>query len=102
MGGDFASGMARVRLNERFFFINHQGARITPQFDGLFDFQDDLAAAIVDGKLGYIRRDGTFALAPLYNGTSGSDFSENLAAARIGSAVGFIDKTGAIVVKPSY
>jgi WG containing repeat len=100
--GDFEFGLARVKLNGKYFFIDHEGRAATPRFDGLFDFNDDMAAALVGDKVGYIRRDGSFALPPEYYGTSGIDFQEGLVAVRIGGKVGFIDKAGSITVKPSY
>lgn len=100
--GAFDKGIARVRLHGKYFFINHKGERITPEFDGLFDFSEDLAAALVGDKVGYIRRDGLFALPPKYHGASGIDFSEGLVAVRIDGRVGFMDKSGSIVVRPSY
>jgi len=100
--GDFENGMARVSQGGKYFFINRKGERITPEFDGAFDFSEDLAAVEVDHKIGYIRRDGTFALPPIHQGASGIDFSEGLVAVRIEGKVGFMDTTGSIIVKPSY
>src|SRR5437867_6064368 len=100
--GEFESGLARVSQGGKYFFINRKGERITPEFDGAFDFSEDLAAVEVDRKIGYIRRDGTFALPPIHQGASGIDFSEGLVAVRIEGKVGFMDTTGSIIVKPSY
>ena len=100
--GDFEKGVARVGRAGKYFFINRKGERITPEFDGAFDFSEDLAAVMVDHKIGYIRRDGTFALPPVHQGASGIDFSEGLVAVRIEGKVGFMDTTGSIIVKPSY
>jgi WG containing repeat len=100
--GDFEKGVARVSQAGKYFFINRNGERITPEFDGAFDFSEDLAAVVVDDKIGYIRRDGTFALPPAHQGASGIDFSEGLVAVRIEGKVGFMDTTGSIIVKPSY
>jgi len=100
--GNFERGLARVSQGGKYFFINRKGERITPEFDGAFDFSGDLAAVEVDQKIGYIRRDGTFALPPLHQGASGIDFSEGLVAVRIEGKVGFMDTTGSIIVKPSY
>jgi hypothetical protein len=100
--GDFESGLAVVRLKGKYFFINHGGERVTPEFDGLFHFNENLAAAIVGNKVGYIDRNGKFVLPPNYDGSSGIDFSEGLVAVRIGGRVGFIDKRGAVVVPPAY
>jgi hypothetical protein len=94
--------VARVGRGNKYFFINRKGQRVTPEFDGAFDFSEDLAAVEVDHKIGYIRRDGTFALPPIHAGASGIDFSEGLVAVRVEGKVGFMDTTGSIVVKPSY
>jgi WG containing repeat len=98
--GDFIDGMARVRLGDRFFFVDHGGNQVTPEFEAVFDFSEELAAVIVNGKGGYILRDGSFAIPPAYEGVNG--FSEGLAAVRIRRKLGYIDKSGAVVIKPEY
>jgi hypothetical protein len=100
--GQFHQGMARVRMGDKFFFINPTGNRVTPEFDGAFDFSEDLAAVSVGSKVGYIRRDGSFALLPIYEGASGIDFSDCLVAVRLKGKVGFMDKAGNIVIEPKY
>ena len=98
----FDGGMARVVMNKKEFFINKQGTRITPNFDWAFDFHEDLAAVGVAGKVGYIRRDGSFAIPPVNHSASGIDFSEGLVAIRVNGKVGFMDKNGTIVIQPKY
>jgi hypothetical protein len=100
--GDFNGGMARVRLNDRFFFIDHSGRRVTPEFDQTFDFSEGLAAIDLGGKEAYIHRDGSIALLPKYGGASGIDFSEGLVAIRSEDKVGFMNTKGEIVIKPVY
>lgn len=100
--GEFDKGLARVSQGGKYFFIDRKGEKTSPEFDGAFDFREDLAAVMVDQKVGYIRRDGTFALPPVHQGASGIDFSEGLVAVRIDGKVGFMDATGSIIVKPSY
>lgn len=97
---DFEKGVARVSQAGKYFFINRNGERITPEFDGAFDFTEDLAAVVVDHKIGYVRRNGTFALPPVHQGASGIDFSEGLVAVRIEGKVGFMDTTGSIDAYP--
>jgi hypothetical protein len=63
--------MARVALNKKAFFINKQGTRITPTFDSAFDFHEGLAAVEVGDKVGYIHRDGSFAIPPVHHSASG-------------------------------
>jgi hypothetical protein len=98
----FDGGSAKVTLNKKAFFIDKQGTRITPMFDGAFDFHEGLAAVIVGDKVGYIRRDGSFAIPPIHHSASGIDFSNGLAAIRVKGKVGFMDKTGKIVIQPIY
>jgi hypothetical protein len=50
--GPFHQAMARVRLKDKFFFIDPKGNRVTPEFDGAFDFREDLAAVSVGSKIG--------------------------------------------------
>jgi hypothetical protein len=100
--GQFDQGMARVNLNDKFFFIDEKGIRVTPEFDGAFDFHEGLAAVEIGKNVGYIRRDGTFAIPPVHESASGIDFSEGLAAIRINGRVGFMDRAGKIVIQPKY
>lgn len=100
--GQFDQGMARVSVDDKFFFINDKGIRVTPEFEGAFDFHEDLAAVTVGKNVGYIRRDGSFALPPLHQSASGIDFSEGLSAIRVNGKVGFMDKMGSIVIPPKY
>jgi len=100
--GPFDQGMARVLLNDKAFFIDKQGMRVTPKFDGAFDFHEGLAAVTVGENVGYIRRDGSFAIPPTHPNASGIDFSEGLAAVRVKGRVGFMDQTGNVVIEPKY
>jgi hypothetical protein len=100
--GPFHQGMAIVRLGDKFFFINSNGTRITPEFDGAFDFSENLAAVMARENVGYIRRDGSFALQPVHQSASGIDFSEGLVAVRVDGRAGFMDKAGGIVIEPKY
>jgi hypothetical protein len=100
--GQFDQGLARVNKDNKFFFITHNGTRVTPEFDGAFDFHEDLAAVIVGENVGYIRRDGTLAMPPIHQSASGIDFAEGLVAVRVNGKVGFMDKTGTTVIQPKY
>jgi hypothetical protein len=94
--------MAKVLLGDKYFFIDKSGNRMTPEFEGVFEFHEELAAVVVGSKVGYIRRDGTFAIPAVNGSASGIDFSEGVAATRVKGKVGFMDKTGAVVIEPQY
>lgn len=98
----FDQGIARVSLGKKIFFINRAGEKVTQDFDGVFNFSEDLAAVDVAGKIGYIRRDGSVALPPIYHSASGIDFSDGLVAVRIDKKVGFMDAGGSVVIEPAY
>jgi hypothetical protein len=98
----FQGGMARVVLDKKTFFIDKQGKRITPSFDWAYDFHEGLAAVEVGDKVGYIRRDGTFAIPPVHKRASGIDFAEGLVAIRVKGKAGFMDRKGKIVIQPKY
>jgi len=100
--GRFDEGMARVLLNNKFFFVNRAGTRMTPEFDGAFDFHEGLAAVNVGKNVGYINRAGSFVIPPAHQSASGIDFSEGVAAIRIKGKVGFMDRSGKVVIEPKY
>jgi len=74
--GPFRNGMARVRIEDKFFFIDSTGNTVTPKFDGAFDFHEGLAAVEIGDKVGYIHPDGTIAIPAEHGSASGIDFSE--------------------------
>lgn len=98
----FESGMARVFVDKKAFFINKQAKRMTPSFDWAYDFHEGLAAVQVRDKVGYIQRDGSYAIPPIHHSASGIDFAEGLVADRVKGKVGFMDRTGKIVIQPKY
>jgi hypothetical protein len=100
--GPFHDGIAKVRANGKYFFIDKAGRRVSGEFDGVFEFHEGLAAVQVGDNIGYIRRDGSFALPPIHQSASGIDFSEGLVAVRINGKVGFMDKSGNIIIQPAY
>jgi len=46
------SRYGRVVLKNKAFFIDKTGTRVTPEFDGAFDFREDLAAVEVGKNVG--------------------------------------------------
>ena len=58
----FADGMARVRLGDKWGFIDKTGSlKILCDWDCAFDFYEGLAAVCRNGKWGYIDRTGAIA-----------------------------------------
>ncbi|KAB8333519.1 protein kinase, partial [Scytonema tolypothrichoides VB-61278] len=74
---------------------------IEPRFDGVFNFSDGLAKVKIDGKWGYIDKNGTEVIRPQFD--EADNFSEGLAVAWIfGQNRGYIDKTGRFVIQPQF
>lgn len=89
----FAEGLAAVKQNDRWGFINREGRfAIQPQFHDAFGFSEGLAAVEKGEKYGYIDKNGTFIIAPKYDWAM--PFSEGAATATLGDATFVIDKKG--------
>jgi hypothetical protein len=99
----FREGLAAVRENGLFGFINEAGEMaIPPRFRSAFSsvFVDGLAAVAPEAAWGYIDRSGKFVIPPQFE--RASDFREGLAAVQLEGSWGFIDRTGKLVAPPQY
>ncbi len=99
----FREGLAAVRENGMFGFINEAGEMvIPPQFKSAFFsvFVDGMAAIGTQSLWGYIDRSGKFVIPPRFE--RASDFREGLAAVRLEGKWGFIDRSGTLVAPPQY
>ena len=68
-------------------------------FDSAYGFTEHLAAAEVNGKWGYLDKNGKLAIAPQF--ASPSKFTEGLAGVKLNGKVVYIDKTGKVAVTPA-
>jgi serine/threonine protein kinase len=74
---------------------------IEPMFDGVSDFSDGLAQVKINGKWGYMDKNGNTVIQPQFDETDG--FSEGLARVWIsGQNWGYIDKSGAFVIPQQF
>ncbi|HEY9622767.1 MAG TPA: WG repeat-containing protein [Crinalium sp.] len=85
------------------------GLVITPQFAVAKDFSEELAAVVVEQKLGYINPAGQFVIQPelAFNLVSSFregayQFSQGLAPLAIAHKWGYVDRTGKLVIKPQF
>lgn len=105
--GHFSEGLAKVSAYVKgkgslYGYIDRTGkVVIKPQFSSASEFQEGLAAVIVDGQGGYIDKTGKFVIPPRFRvnhpfqeglGIIGFNFDE----------IGFINKAGEIVIQPQY
>lgn len=75
--GDFSEGLARVKVGEKWGYINKEGkTAIEPQFTMCEDFHEGHARASEKGKWGLINKKGEWAVQPVYH--SISEFSDGV------------------------
>lgn len=72
---------------------------MTPQFDLIGEFSEELAPVKIRNRWGYIDRSGQLVIKPQFKWVD--EFSKGVAVAGRGK-VGFIDRTGRFVIKPQF
>ncbi len=77
---------------------------IPAQYDAAAtDFEENLAAVEVGGKVGFIDLHNRFIIEPKYEPMKHLEgFSQGLAAVKVGDKYGYIDKRGKMVIQPQY
>lgn len=117
---DFSEGLAVVRVNNKYGYINKRGEKIIqPQFSYAWPFHEGIAWVFdskyesgpfaplsPDTKAGCVDKNGDFVI-PLQNFYWPNHFSEGLASVRIVDNNGtskfcYIDKTGKVIIKPQF
>ena len=98
----FGDGLAAVRVDQAWGYINPAGAFIiAPRFADCGDFGSGLAYASEDGaRYGLIDLRGTWVLEPRYPAMN--DYAGGLAAHVRGGRWGFVDRSGRERIKPAY
>ena len=97
----FREGLARVKINGKYGFIDKSGTLVIPaRYDDAWPFSEGLAGVEINGKRGFIDKSGTLVIPARYN--DARDFSEGLALVKTGGKYGYIDKSGALVILAKY
>jgi hypothetical protein len=86
-------GLALVKLNDKYYYIDTKGDRW--KYDEAYDFTENLAPVMLDGKWGYIDRNRNEVIPCKYDEVK--YFSKGLARVRLNDKWFFIDKTGKYV-----
>ncbi len=73
---------------------------ISPKFDDVFSFKEDICCVEFDGKYGYIDRKGAFVIDPQYD--IASSFSMGYACVYKGDNCGYINREGTLVIPCIY
>ncbi len=94
-------GLARVKLNGKWGYINKIGKEVIPlKYDYLYAFREGLAEAELNKKWGFIDRTGKEIIPIKYDYLG--FFKEGLAKVKLNGKWGFIDKTGKEVIPIKY
>jgi hypothetical protein len=97
----FREGLALVVMDDKYTFIDKQGALVVKWFDGPAGFfSEGLAPAAVNEKWGYIDREGRFVIKPQFE--EAYSFHEGLAAVEAGGRTGYINPDGKFVIAPQF
>src|SRR5690606_30793943 len=74
----FNDGLAAVKLQKKWGYINEKGEVVIPlKYDWMFEFSEGFCAVRIDNKCGFIDKSGRTVIALKYDDTK--DFSEGLA-----------------------
>ena len=94
---DFSEGLAAVKLNDNYGFIDYSGNEVIPfKYDFAWDFFKGMARVEIEGKWGYIDRIGNEVVPIKYD--YADYFSEGLSIVKLQDKWGYIDKTGKEVI----
>lgn len=99
----FSEGLAACEgTGGKWGYINPtgRGAEIRFIYEYAYPFSESLACVCLDGKYGYINKEGEVVIPFQY--TSAGIFSEGLARVSLGGKSGYIDKSGEVVITGDY
>jgi len=101
LADDFADGVALVKVEGRYGFMDAAGSLIVkPQYAAAGRFSEGLAPVQVGKLWGYVDKTGALAIQPQY--AQARSFSEGLAAVQMGDKWGYIDKTGKPAIPATF
>ena len=105
----WSDGLASVKLNNKYGYIDKTGKEVIPlKYDGvdvLFNsFEEGLVRVELNGKYGFIDKTGKEVIPLKYDfvGDTFDSFREGLARVELNGKYGFIDKTGKEVIPLQY
>lgn len=88
---DQISGMARVKKDDKWFYVNHAGKPLMVESDAYWDFSEGLAQGEKNGLRGYFDNEGKWVIEPKFQ--DAKKFENGQAAVKVNGKWGIIDKT---------
>ncbi|OXB17865.1 WG repeat-containing protein [Flavobacterium reichenbachii] len=99
--GEFSSGLAIIKQNDKEGFINKEGkTEIGPQYDKAYKFRGDIAIVIINGKYVLINKKGSLISSQSYD--NAYYFQDGLCSVKLNKKWGCVDSTGKIIVPIIY
>jgi hypothetical protein len=112
---DFHEGLAvgKPEGSSLWGYIDHSGRfAIKAQYVFVDDFSEGLAGVVVNGKYGFVNKNGEMVIQPRFELQRGGNhgqliissgrFSEGLACVRVGELYGYINHKGDFVIQPQF
>lgn len=97
---DAASGLARVKKNGQWSYVNKSGEILKIDSESFGDFSEGLADGKKGGLVGFFDEKGEWVIKPQFEAVR--DFHNGYAAARLNGKWGLIDKAGEWKLKPQF
>lgn len=98
---DFREGLALVRLNDKYGFVDKTGKEVIPlKYEYAYSFREGLSKVRLNGKYGFVDKTGKEIVPQKYDFVD--FFPEDLARVKINDKWGFVDKTGKEVIPLKY
>lgn len=100
--GDFSEELARVRIDDKYGFINKKAEQVIPlTYDYVSRFSDGLAIYEMGSKCGFINKKGEMEIPAMYDDVY-YFFEDGLAPVEINGKWGFINKKGDMKIQPMF
>ena len=97
----FGNGLAGVKLNDKWGFIDKIGrVKIPIKYESVNCFDEGLASVALNGKWGFIDKDGNEIIPLIYD--QAEYFSGGWAKVKLNNKWGFIDKIGTVTIHFKY
>ena len=98
--GDFSEGLATVKLNDKYGYIDKTGREVIPcKYDGINDFKEGLAKVQLNGKIGFIDKTGKEVIPCIFDGAI---YDNKMLYARFNGKYGCVNQLGDIIVPFIY
>lgn len=100
--GDFSEELARVRIDDKYGFINKKAEQVIPlTYDYVSRFSDGLATYEMGSKCGFINKKGEMEIPAMYDDVY-YFFEDGLAPVEMNGKWGFINKKGDMKIQPMF